>query len=198
MYLLQLDESGLVSDDVIGDSWKAVSVFRELVNKYKREGLTVVALAVDYDSLLSFYNPTDRYIRAVEEVFGSRNKFKKNELISKAMERYGELQFDPDLEHNMILKDYKIRLLERIKANMILETPEGETEVNRLNGILRQHENSSKDFYSKFDKQKTIASNAVTKSGYKISRIENDLLTKKNSKFATEGKDLFNPKKLGI
>ena len=86
MYLLQLDESGLVSDDVIGDSWKAVSVFRELVNKYKREGLTVVALAVDYDSLLSFYNPTDRYIRAVEEVFGSRNKFKKNELISKILQ----------------------------------------------------------------------------------------------------------------
>ena len=33
---------------------------------------------------------------------------------------------------------------------------------------------------------------------FSISRIENDLLTKKNSKFATEGRDIQNPNQLGL
>ena len=198
MYLLQLDDQGLVSDDVTGDGWKAIKVFRDVVSKNGREGLTVVALSVDYDSTLAYYSQNDRFIRSVEEVYGSRNKLKKTDLIASAMSKYSDLQFNSDMEHQIVLQDYKVRLIERIKDSMMKETPEAEAEVNRLNTILRQHENSSKDFYSKFEKQKIIATSAVTKSGYTLSRIENDLLTKKNSKFATEGRDLFNPNKLGI
>ena len=198
MYLLQLDKTGLIKDDVTGDGWKAIGVFRELVKKHKIEGLTVVALSVDYDSPFSYYSESDRFLRACEEVFGSRDKFKKTELVVEAIKKYDELQFNSDLEHDRIIKDYKVRLIQRIKIAMANETEEGEKEVERLNKTLRNHEESTKSFYAKFDKEDIINNQAVTASGYSLSRIEQDLALKKNSKFANEGKDIINPNKLGL
>ena len=190
MYLVEIGDDGLVKDDVIGDGWKAIKEFREVVSKHGMEGLTVVALTADYASKYSYYGDSDRYIRCVEEVYGSRNKLKKNPVIAAALEKYDKLQFNTDLEHDRINQNYKIRIIERIKASMLNETDEGEREVERLNKTLKNHEEANKEFYKRFDKAEVIAAGAVTANGYPLSRIENDLLTKKNSKFANEGKDL--------
>ena len=196
--MIQLDDNGIVKNDVTGDGWKAIKEFRDLVKKYKIEALTVVALAVDYDSILAYYNDNDRYLRAVEEVYGVRDKLKKDSLVDAALKKYDALQYNDDLEHDRIIREYKSRLLERLKAAMADESEKGERDVERLNKTLKNHEETNKEFYKKFDRNEVIYSNAVTSSGYSLSRIENDLLTKKNSKFANEGRDLINPKKLGI
>lgn len=200
MYLLQLDNnSGLVKDDPTNDSWKGISVFRDVVEKYGLKGLTVVALTCDYNSPLSYYhNDTERYIRAVEEVYEDRSKLKKDKLIAAGIDKYDELQFNSDLEQDRIAKQYKSRLLERIKTAMADETENGEKEVERLNKALANYENSNAKFYEKFDKIGLINSTSATENGYILSRIENDLLKKKNSKFANEGKNLINPNRLGL
>lgn len=198
MYLLEIDESGLVKDDVVNDGWKAISEFRSLHDKHGIKALTVVALACDYGSPLSYYNESDRYLRSVEEVYGSRTKLKKDKLVLDAIEKYNFLQFDSTLEHDRIIQDYKVRLIERIRIAMMDETENGEREVERLNKTLKNHEAANKEFYQRFDRAEIISAGAVTSNGYSLSRIENDLLTKKNSKFANEGRNFENPNKLGL
>ena len=198
MYLLEINTDGLIKDDVTNDNWKAIAEFRSLHDKHGIQGLTVVALTSDYLSPLAYYNENDRFIRSVEEVYGNRSKLKKDNFVVAAIEKYNKLQFNPDLEHNRILNEYKIRLIERIRVEMADESENGEKEVGRLNKVLREHENSSKDFYQKFDKNEIVNNNAITANGYTLSRIEKDLLTKKNSKFANEGRGLINPNKLNL
>lgn len=200
MYLLEIGDDGLVKDDVTGDGWKAIKEFRQLVEKDGIEGLTIVALSTDYASPLAFYSDSDRFVRATEEVrgTGSRGRAKKTQLILSAIEKYDKLQFNTDLEHNRIIQNYKIRLIERIKAAMINESEEGEREVERLNKTLKNHEQANAEFYKKYDKKELVLAGAVTANGYSLSRIESELLTKKNSKFATEGKDIYNPNQLGL
>lgn len=199
MYLLQLDNTGIVKDDPTNDSWKGISVFRDVVKKHGLKGLTVIALTCDYNSALSYYhNDAERFIRAVEEVYEERNKLKKDQIIAAGIHKYDELQFNTDLEQDRIAKQYKTRLLERIKVAMQDETENGEKEVERLNKAMANYENSNKKFYETFDKAGLVNSMSVTENGYILSRIENDLLKKKNSKFANEGKNLINPNNLGL
>ncbi len=199
MYLLQIGDDGMVLDDETNDGWKAIKEFNQVVEKHGIEGLTVVALAADYASILSYYSdPQERYLRAVEEVYGVRTKLKKTNLINDALQKYDLLQFNSELEHDRIIQNYKKRLIERIKTAMLNESEEGEREVERLNKTLKNHEEANKDFYKRFDKNVEIAKGAITLNGYTLSRIENDLLTKKNSKFANEGKGFENPNRLGL
>lgn len=198
MYLLELNDDGLVKDDIVQDNWKAIKEFRDVYEKHGIKGLTVVSLFTDYNSPLSYFIEKDRFLRSVEEIYGSRNKLKKDLVIDAAIAKYSSLQYNPDLEHCQVLQDYKIRILEKIKLEMSKDDPESEAEIVRLNGVLQKHETSSKSFYEKFEKQEIINTTAVTSNGYQLSRIETDLIKKKNSKFANEGKNLINPNKLNL
>lgn len=199
MYLIQLDSDGLVMNDSLHDNWKAIKEFREVYDKYKIEGMTVVALTCDYESAYKYYtNEKDRFLRSVEEVYGNRSKLKINQLLQSAIDKYNALQYNSDFERIRQFNEYKDRLIQRIGKNMKIETPEAEIEVNRLNKTLKSQEDSFKDFMKGLDRNELLNKTAATSNGYELSRIEIDLLTKKNSKFANEGRDIVNPNKLGL
>ena len=199
MYLIQLDSDGLVMNDSLHDNWKAIKEFREVYDKYKIEGITVVALTSDYESAYKYYtNEKDRFLRSIEEVYGNRSKLKINQLLQSAIDKYNALQYNSDFERIRQFNEYKDRLIQRIGENMKIETPEAEIEVNRLNKTLKSQEDSFKDFMKGLDRNELLNKTAATSNGYELSRIEIDLLTKKNSKFANEGRDIVNPNKLGL
>lgn len=199
MYLIQLDSDGLVMNDALHDNWKAIKEFREVYAKYKIEGMTVVALTCDYESAYKYYtNEKDRFLRSVEEVYGNRSKLKISQLLQSAIDKYNALQYNSDFERIRQFNEYKDRLIQRIGENMKIETPEAETEVTRLNKTLKSQEDSFKDFMKGLDRNELLNKTAATSNGYELSRIEIDLLTKKNSKFANEGRDIVNPNKLGL
>ena len=199
MYLIQLDSDGLVMNDSLHDNWKAIKEFREVYAKYKIEGMTVVALTCDYESAYKYYtNEKDRFLRSVEEVYGNRSKLKISQLLQSAIDKYNALQYNSDFERIRQFNEYKDRLIQRIGENMKIETPEAEKEVTRLNSTLKSQEDSFKDFMKGLDRNELLNKTAATSNGYELSRIEIDLLTKKNSKFANEGRDIVNPNKLGL
>ena len=199
MYLIQLDSDGLVMNDSLHDNWKAIKEFREVYAKYKIEGMTVIALTCDYESAYKYYtNEKDRFLRSVEEVYGNRSKLKISQLLQSAIDKYNALQYNSDFERIRQFNEYKDRLIQRIGENMKIETPEAETEVTRLNKTLKSQEDSFKDFMKGLDRNELLNKTAATSNGYELSRIEIDLLTKKNSKFANEGRDIVNPNKLGL
>ena len=49
--------------------------FKELVEKEGLKAFTVVALSIDYASVFSNYKESDRPIRVMEEIYGSRDAF---------------------------------------------------------------------------------------------------------------------------
>jgi AcrR family transcriptional regulator len=201
MYLIQLDldGDGMVLNTPLHDGWKAIKEFRAVFDKLKIQGMTVVALTADYESVYRYYtNEKDRFLRSVEEVYGNRTKIKMTPLLQEAIDKYNVLQYNSDFERIRQFNEYKDRLINRIGINMKLETPEAEAEVMRLNTTLKKQEDSFKDFMKSIDRNDILQKTAVTYSGYELSRIEIDLLTKKNSKFANEGRDIVNPNKLGL
>lgn len=201
MYLIQLDleGNGMVLDTPLHDGWKAIKEFRAVYSKLKIEGMTVVALTADYESVYRYYtNEKDRFLRSVEEVYGNRSKIKMNPLLQEAIDKYNELQYNSDFERIRQFNEYKDRLIQRIGINMKSETPEAEKEVMRLNTTLKSQEDSFKEFMKSIDRNELLGQTAATSNGYELSRIEIDLRTKKNSKFANEGRDIVNPNQLGL
>lgn len=199
MYLIQLDSDGLVMNTPLHDNWKAIKEFRTVYDKFKIQGMTVIALTCDYESAYRYYtSEKDRFLRSVEEVYGNRDKIKLNKVLQDAIEKYNALQYDPNLERTRQFNEYKDRLIQRIGENMKLETPEAEKEVTRLNNVLKSQDEAYREFLKGFDRNELMNKTAATKSGYELSRIEIDLFTKKNSKFANEGRDIVNPNKLGL
>jgi hypothetical protein len=196
MYLLELDENtNLILDDPATDSWKGIKDFTELVKKHKIEGLTVVAFSVDYLSPFKHYIEKDRFYRAQEEVYGKREKLKADDpLIVNAIRKYKMLQFHPDIEHEHILKENKIRLLKNYSAAV---AEEDDVKIEKTNRAIQQHETSSKQFYDRYDKKVAISS-AVSSKDYELSRIERDILSRKNSKFVEHDKKIENPNKLNL
>jgi hypothetical protein len=199
MYLIQLDDDGLVMNNKLHDGWKAIKEFRAVYDKFKIQGMTVIALTCDYESMYRYYtNEKDRFLRSVEEVYGNRTKIKLNEVLQRAIDKYNELQYNPNLERIRQFEEYRDRLVQRIGLQMKQETPEAEAEVARLNNVLKSQETAFKDFMKSIDRNDILQKTAVTYNDYELSRIEVDILTKKNSKFKTEGRDIVNPNKLGL
>lgn len=196
MYLLEIDpNTNLILDDPANDSWKGIKVFTDLVNKHGIKGLTVVAFTVDYLTPFKHYVQKDRFYRSQEEIYGKREKLKRDDpFIEAAIEKYKELQFHPDLEHDLILKENKIRLLNNYRKAV---AEEDETKIEKTNRAIQQHETSSKQFYDRYDKKTAIAT-AVSSKDYVLSRIEADILSRKNSKFIEHDKKVENPNKLGL
>jgi len=196
MYLLIIDKkTGVIAEDVVGDNWSGIKAFRDLVSAYKIEALTVVAFTVDYLSPIRNYREKDRFFRALDEVYGNREFLKESdELIINALKKYKELQFHPDIEHNRILNDNKIRLLNKYQESIELED---ETEINKWSNQLSKFEETLKSHKERFD-QTIITQTAVSSKGYVLSRIENDILSRKNSKFVNPDIPITNPNKLNL
>ena len=195
MYLVQLDLiSGLVKDDFTNDSWKGIKLFKELVERDGLKALTVVALSVDYQSIYSHYKESDRPVRVIEEIYGSRTAIDyKDDLIQKCVEKYKELQFNPDLEQERIFNDRHISLLKKI--NEATEVDD-DSLIDKYNKQLANHQDTVDKFRKKFDREKAIDS-SLASNGYVLSRIESDIKSRKNSKF-TDTNNAVNPKKLNL
>lgn len=196
MFLLELDiKTGLIEENPPSSGWRGIKRFRDLYDKKGIKALTVIALTCDYLSVFSNYKTADRFQRALEEIYGKRTALKiDDDLIVQAMEAYNELQFDPDLEQKRINNDIKLRLLNKIaEANK----KEDDAEIGRLTLQLHKHEESLAKFNLRFNKKEAIA-RSVTGNGYELTRIENDIKARKNSKFLSNGEDFENPNQLGI
>lgn len=198
MYLIEIDEeTGLISEDPSNSGWKAIKAFRDVYNS-KRLGLkalTIVALTIDYLSIYSNYAEKDRFSRACEEIYGKRTALKYDDnLLTSAMQKYSELQFNSDFEQKKINDEIKARLLNKIS---LANKAEDDVEIDKLRKSLAAHDKATDDFNKKFDKKEAMKT-AVTSNGYELSRIENDLVSRKNSKFENFGEDFENPNKLGL
>lgn len=197
MYLVEIDkETGLIKEDPNNDSWMCINDFRNLYKKHGLEGLTVVVLSADYQSIFRMYSDEDRPHRAMDEIYQDRHKFDfhNNELFQKAFKKYKELQFNPDLEQDKINRSIKLRYLDSLnKAN----EEEDDVKIDKFVNKLGKHEERIKNFNARFDREESLKE-SVTKNGYKLSRIENDIVSRKNSKFVNHGSDLKNPNQLGL
>lgn len=196
MYLIQINlETGLLDEEPSNSGWKAIKSFRNLYNKKGIEAITVIALSCDYLSPFNHYGEKERPVRAMEEVYGKRNALDMGSaLIMKAIESYKELQFNADLEQERINREIKMRLLNKIAA---ANTAEDDVEIEKLRKALNNHEQTIEKFNNRFDKKEAIKKSA-TNNGYELSRIENDINSRKNSKFINHGEGLENPNKLGL
>lgn len=196
MYLLTLDQkTSLISEDVTGDNWKGIKTFCLLVDKYGIEALTVIAFTCDYLSPLKTYREQDRFFRAQIEVYGNRDTLDQNdELILNSITKYKELQYHPDIEYDKALKDNKIRLVNRYQKAV---EEQDDVQISKYSSELNKFEETIKNHNSKFD-SKIISKEAISNKGYVLSRIENDLLSRKNSKFQNPELDFKNPNKLGL
>ena len=194
MYLCRLAEDGLIEMDKVGTGWLGIKVFREVYEKLGREGMTVIAMSADYQSIFRYYNRADRFIRSVDEIFDKRSQMRKSKLIDIAVEKYEELQYNTDLEQERINNEIKIRILGKVKqANL----DDDDTAVAKHNKALQVHEGSVATFNKRFDREKALEK-AVTTSGYELTRIERDINSSKKSKFVHHGKDLENPDNLKL
>jgi hypothetical protein len=196
MFLVEIDEeTGFVSEKEFNSGWKAIKAFNEVYKKKGIKGFTVVALACDYFSPLKHYSTKDRPYRACEEVFGRRNSINfDSELMKTAIATYLELQIDPDLEMEKVNREIKTRLLGQLTdAN----NDDDDSKVEKYRKSLANHEESIQSFNKNFDKKEAIG-RAVTTNGYELSRIENDIKSRKNSKFKQHGDGVINPDKLGL
>lgn len=195
MYLLTIDDkTGFIKDDATSDSWKGIKVFRELVEQKGIEALTVIALATDYESSFRNYKQADRIYRAMEEVYGNRKKLKTDTAqIKECLEKYADLQFNEELEQYEVFRNIKINILERMNAANRIQD---DAEIARQTKNLQNHETTLKSFKSTFSRESALKQ-AETANGYILSRIENDIRNRKNSKFIDKV-NVSNPDSLGL
>jgi len=196
MFLTTVDEeTGLLSLDPNQDSWRGIKIFRDFFKKHGLEGITVIAFSADYQTPFRMYDSNDRPRRAMEEIYGDRDKLNvKNQDFQDCLQKYNELQFNADLEQERINNEIKLRYLKNLaEAN----TTGDDINVSKFTKLLQDHENSIQKFNQRFNKAEALSA-AITNSGYKLSRIENDINSRKNSKFVEHGENFKNPNKLNL
>lgn len=197
MWLIELDDNGLVKESSDSDGWRGIKEFRVIEKKYGREGLTVIALSTDYLSPFMNYGDEERLKRCQEEVYGIRDKlnFTKDKDLKEAVRKYKELQFNVQMQRS-ILNDE----IERTLTRQLSEAYESndDDEINRINLRLSKHDEAKKKFMDDFDKKSVISDYSVTANGYKLTRIEMDIAMRRNSKFTNAGSMLKNPDILGL
>lgn len=196
MYLIEIDDNtGLILDSPEQSGWKAIKEFREVYKKYGLQGMTMVALARDYQSPFRFYNNKERPFRAMEEVYGNREKFDVTKpIFAQAFEKYEDLQFNSDLEQERLNEEINHRLLEQMR---VANQQEDDISIEKTRKAMQAHQKYVESFKSSFNREEAVKK-AVTTNGYELSRIENDIKSRKNSKFKNNGEGLKNPDKLGL
>ena len=199
MWLVRLDRvNGLVEDsDPSLDGWMAISLFREVRSKYGIEGFTVLSLTCDYLSPFRNYSDLDRPFKAQDEVYGSRDvlDFANDELLISASLKYRELQFNVDMERNMLNSEIERELVSQLSDAY---SSRDDVKIQTASTRLDKHSESVKKFKSDFDINTMIKDHSITHNKYKLTRIELDLATRRHSKFRETDRSFPNPDKLGL
>lgn len=166
MYLVEIDiKTGLISEDVTSSGWMAIKEFREVFKKHGKEGMTLVALSKDYLSPLRFYNNKERGLRAMEEVYGSRDKFDiTTDLFINAFKKYDELQFNSELEQDRLNEEINHRLLDKMRS---ANEAEDDLEIQRTRKAMQDHQKYVDSFKSGFSREEAIKK-AVTAIAMKL------------------------------
>lgn len=196
MYLIEIDsKTGLISEDVTSSGWMAIKDFQAVFKKHGLKGMTLIALSKDYLSPLQHYNNRERPFRAMEEIYGSRDVIDiEEEIIKDAFRKYEQLQFNSDLDQERLNNEITDRLLNQIRdAND--SNDDKAMEMHRSS--MQKHQKYVDSFKATFSKEEAVKK-AVTSNGYELSRIENDIRSRKNSKFKNYGEGFKNPDKLGL
>lgn len=192
MYLTQINnKTGLLDLNDVEDGLMAIKEFRVILNNEDLglECLTAIALVADYTSPIRYYDDNDRPRRAMEEVTGNRDIFTwKRDDIQEALIKYDELQYDPTLVEGKIHYQRKVNKLREYEQSEKfygkgLKGNNGEeltfrnpttiaSELRTINADIKQYEDNiqGKDVYS----------NAPTKNGYTLTRLE-EKINKKGS-----------------
>lgn len=177
MYLIEISQyTGLVKDEVVLDGWKGILAFKEIVNdpKLGLECLTAIAYAVDYASPIRYYPIQDRPKKAMDLVTGNRNAFDWNQdKIQVAMNVYNELQFNPSLQEKLMLDELRLQKLKEI------EQEKDDNIKKELFKDLKEINSLIKEF-KKYHEEYDLYDSSPTRSGYKLTRLEQKLLNKKS------------------
>lgn len=195
MYLTKINKrTGFVDIENEEDGVLAIKEFRDIIND-KSLGIgcfTAIALSVDHDSSLRHYSEKDRPKKAMEEVTGNRNEYDWYiDKIQLALKKYAELQYNPTLEEGEIHYQRKVAKLKEYKESEQyygkgIKDKDGKEilykEPGRVASELRKI-NEDIDQYEKSISGKDLYAEAPSKSGYKLSRLEQKIL-KKNSFYA--------------
>lgn len=191
MYLVEIDEfTKMVKDTPSNSGWKAIEEFSELSIKQ----FTLVALFCDHLSPFRYYSADDRFAKCCEEIYNDRYKYtEKSRKISKAIAKYNELQYNPDLEFLNINRDVRLQLILDLREANIAKDYD---RVKITSKLISENKKMTDDFMKDFDMAKAI-DNSVTENGYELSRIEIDIKTRKNSKFV-DSNNAKNPNKLKL
>lgn len=198
MWLLRIDsDTGFIYDDPSNDGWRGISVFLEIYNKHGIEALTVVAMSADYLSPFRNYREQDRPYRVMEEVYGVRNHldWENNDLIRSGYSKYRELQLQSDMQMNVLNEEIKHDLIDKLTKAFEDGDDVG---IERLNKRLSKFNETQALFNKNFNIEDVIEKHSVASNGYKLTRIEIDIATRKNSKFVNSDNQFENPDKLGL
>lgn len=173
MYLLELDDNGLVKEDLEHDGWKSIPSFLDLYKSLGIKAITVVALYADHLSPLRYYPEKDRFNKALDFVCNERKIKFLNDKIQLAIINYKELQYSHTIEEKRLLESLKINALNEIKS---IEDPSEKIKaLKRLSDI-----NSSLEAFEKKNGQKDLYLESPVRNGYKLSRLEIKLTDKKS------------------
>ena len=175
MYLVEIDKAtGLVKYEGPYDGIMAIKAFRAVVNEKGLgiECFTAIAMVVDWLSTIRHYSLNDRPKKAMYHVTKKRNAFPwANKLIQDALEKYSELQYNPDLVEKESLDNLLRGKLIEIKEN---KSPGKTTELfKQLNTIKELIKTWNKD-----NEDKNPFSEGPVVEGYLLSRLEEKMMDK--------------------
>lgn len=192
MYLTSIEKNtGLVDIELDRDGFYAIPEFRKILNltdkkesDYGRKVFTVVALVVDYESSIRFYNHKEKPAKAEDIVFLRRNVILFNSPeIQEAMIAYSKLQLSLELEEKRMLDEMKADKLQEIN-----NTDNKETAIKmRLFGDLDKINTQIKKFNEEYE-DKDLFSASPVRNGYTLGRLEQKLLNK-NSFYYVEQRE---------
>lgn len=175
MYLVEIDiATGLVKYENQYDGIMAIKAFRDVVNEKDLgiECFTSIAMVMDWLSPIRHYSLDDRPKKAMYHVMKKRNAFPwTNGLIQAALEKYGELQYNPDLVEKESLDNLLRGKLIEIKNNKrASDTTELFKQLNTIKELIKT--------WNKDNEDKNPFSEGPVVEGYLLSRLEEKMLDK--------------------
>ena len=172
MYLVEIDPvDGLVKVDGSYDGIRAIKEFREIINDKElgRECMTAIALVADWLTPIRYYSEEDRPKKAMHDVANDRNAFIwKQEKIQVALNKYKDLQYNPNLVEKERLDEMQMLKLEQIKKEK--SSTKQVTlfqQLNVIKGLIEAWNKSNED-------SNPYAEGPV-ENGYLLSRLEEKL-----------------------
>lgn len=177
MYLTEIDKAtGLIKVDKRFDGVYAIKEFREILNDPKLgiEVMTCIALVADWLSEIRYFRLKDRPKKAMRIVRDKHWDLDWNiEPIQKALKKYEELQYNPDLvEKRMLdemLQDLLVKIKDAKKQEMRLEYFK---QLDTVKGLIQTWNKNHVD-------DDPMAQGPVD-NGYSLSRLEEKAMDRKS------------------